>query len=49
MYFLEGKETSRWREKLQKHKWEYVNEELANKKIISCTKVKQLKNTGEFL
>ena len=30
-------------------KWLSVNEEVAHKKIISCTKVTELKNLGKFL
>jgi len=30
-------------------RWLYLNEETAHKKVVSCTKITELKNLGRFL
>jgi hypothetical protein len=37
--FLKCKERERWREQFLNDKWLYINEEIARKNIIICTKV----------
>jgi hypothetical protein len=36
---LKYNETQRWREQCLDDKWLHINEEIASKKIISCSKV----------
>jgi hypothetical protein len=38
-----------WQAKFWNIKLIHINEEISHKKIISCTKIKELKNFGTFL
>jgi len=40
--------TQRWQEKFFNIKSIHINEEISHKKIISCTKIKELKNFGNI-
>jgi hypothetical protein len=44
---LNGKQE--WQKKIWNIKSIHINEEISHKKIISCTKIKELKNFGTFL
>jgi hypothetical protein len=46
---LKCSEMSKWREQFFTRKWLIVNEEIANKKIINCTNIIELRNTGIYL
>jgi hypothetical protein len=41
--------TQRWQEKFWNIKLIHINQEISHKKIIRCTKIKELKNFGTFL
>jgi hypothetical protein len=43
---LKRSETRKWREKFLSRKWLKLNEWIAYKKIINCTNIIELKNTG---
>jgi hypothetical protein len=45
---LKNKQTQTWQEKFWNDKWIHMNEEIAYKKITSCTKTTELKNLGNF-
>jgi hypothetical protein len=47
--FLKCSETRKWREKFLSMKWLGLNEWIAYKKIINCTSIIELRNTGIYL
>lgn len=47
--FLNYKETQSWKEQFYNDRWLHMNEETAHKKVITCTKITELKNLGIFL
>jgi hypothetical protein len=46
---LKCSETKKWREECVNSKWLDINEDLAYKKIISCTNVNKIKFLGKYL
>jgi hypothetical protein len=46
---LKFSETEKWREECVNSKWLNRNEDLAHRKIISCTNVNKIKSLGKYL
>jgi hypothetical protein len=46
---LKCPETKKWREELVCSKWVDINEDIACRKIISCTNVTKIKTTAKYL
>jgi hypothetical protein len=46
---LKCSETKKWREECVSSSWLNINEDLAYRKIISCTNVNKIKSLGKYL
>jgi hypothetical protein len=46
---LKCSETKKWREECVNSKWLSINEELACRKIISCTNLNKIQSLGKYL